>query len=261
MQSSTPNRKPEKYRYGVMIGTIVTIVPILFFFYLIAFTESFCKRPKIENIRVIVSYPIINDKKELIYYPDTIPIYFYKNIFFYELPYDNILIKYEKAVGVSRKYRLFAQKINQPYGFLFNSIESDENGIKLLGDSLLNKWAYKTDVSVIADSMILISKESEGPLLKEKYIFSREMPAEGFDTAYLYYNKELNGIKYSYAHRLDILKGAKLYRIELKFNKKFSPKENFIFPKRELSYEIQKCDEEIPKKLVNFIKRTKKELR
>ena len=236
------------------------IIPGIFIVFLTGLYAICSHNKNVREIKIVVNYPLVNEKGELKNLPDTVPILYYKNFILCQLPYQYLFTRNGILKGERKNYRLFFYKQGDLYGTLYDSITTDikNSGTRCLVDSIMRRNVYKTDFTTIADSLQLYSSEKNNISILEKYIYTTRIVEDSFDSIFLFYDKRLNWVDYSWSRRLDSSKGMKLYKIKIFFNTKASDLYKLTMPKREFSYEILSCKKEPSLSIVSFVKKLSK---
>lgn len=231
----------------------------LFWGFILVLLLSFCifskkQTGKIEAVKYIVNYPVLNKEIDLYYNIDTINVYTYKNYIFYELPYQDISIVNSKTTQKKSTY-FFVRKDTAFYGYCYNHFRDNSVSVKYAADSFLRQRAYKNDFSTLPEVMVLNSARNNNEKRVEKYNLLSIEPAEMFDTVFVHYDKQFKNIQFSFAPKLDSINESKIYKVELLFNEKYSKEAKKIFPKRVFSYEMQVIQTSLSTEIEAFIQK------
>lgn len=215
---------------------------IIFIILIISISCKFLKHKDIKPtcIELIVNYPILKPETgQLTNLTDTIPIFYLDNFTLYKLPFTKSIENENGILSVEKAYAYFIHKTKSTCGIWFNSLRDSNNGVLLPVDSVLKKRAYLTDFGILVDSMNKKYSLFENMIYLEKYVFRKKATEMSFDSVYLYYNKHLNEIQYSFSPKLDSVRKLKLFKIRLLYNEANSPLYSFLLPKREFLFEIR----------------------
>lgn len=242
-------------------GVFIYIIKMkpLYWGFILTLLLSFCnsskkQTEKIEAVKYIVNYPVINKEIDFYYNIDTINVYTYKNYIFYELPYQEISIINSKTTQTKSTY-FFVRRDTAFYGYCYNHFRDNSVSVKYAADSFLQQRAYKNDFSTLPEVMVLNSARSNNGKRIEKYNLSSIEPAEMFDTVFVHYDKRFKNIQFSFAPKLDSINDSKINKVELLFNDKYSKEAKKVFPKRIFSYEMQVIQTKLPIEIETFIKK------
>jgi hypothetical protein len=223
-------------------------------FLLLVSCHDIYRGDEIEQLQIIYSYPIISEEKKLHNLYDTVNVYKHKGAVFYEAAYQEINVDSRFNSTLAKKNMLFAHWPGDKYGYIYYNVLEPKHREKANADSLLSKIALKTNLQLVADSMLRIFDSTSSNYRIQKYVFSGVVPAESFDTVVLYYNKGMKGVPYTFTAELDSVSDSKLFKVEFKFNRKWSDENKFLFPERILSYEMVATNRTLLDSLSYFIR-------
>lgn len=215
--------------------------------------HSLLKVNDLHHIKLIVNYPLVEfEENKLSNLKDTIPIYYWENYVFYNIPYKKTFEIDERLINEEVKYSYFLFKKGNIYGYLFNSLDDTSLPQKLQVDSFLFRRAYAAKFDLKFKSLVEVKGDKHNNSLIEKYVPENINNETYFDTIIFYFDKRLNGIDFSFSKDLDSAKEKKLYKVRLLYNEKFSATYQMMVPKREMLFEIQNMPIKNPTALKGF---------
>jgi hypothetical protein len=221
--------------------------------------ESIRKSEGVKKIIMVTNYPIIimndgiHDSINFFNLRDTIWIFYYGNYVLYRLSGTRNL-ETDKKIPGTETWFIFPKK--NTHGFLFNSIDNNNAGVKLKVDSFLINRAYASaNFDIPSDSLFAKAQNNEEKFV-EKY-YTKEHAENYPDSIYYYFTNELKNIDYTFSPKLDSLKNMKLYKVRLLYNETFSLSYKAIIPKREFLFEIREDVIANPKEVINLFEKFK----
>ena len=164
------------------------------------------------------------------------------------IPYEQVKVKMDRKGNITEKKlidwgtrsRYFVYDKNNRYGLLYDSLTVTK-ARKLPVDSLLKK-RLTTNAAMFYnsnDSLVATIRRSE-EILEEKYIPIVKYDETYPDSIYLYYNKQLVDVTFSFSEELDGLKKTKLCKARFIYNPRRAARENIVLPRRELLFQVKK---------------------
>lgn len=212
------------------------------------------KIEKINSICIKTTYPLINPdgRKQIIV--DSTCLYNYNGYNLFQLPYRYILEDENKVLKDEIRYKYFLLTNTSTHGVIYDSIFS-KSGIVAKADTILRGLSNFTfDTICKLSTLYKITENTNKNELLEVYIPKKIATDNIEDTAFMYYAKLYNEIKYSFSPNLDRLKGMKLFKIRLVYNSKYSESFKMHIPSREIIFEFSKIDIKNENDIINFIK-------
>jgi hypothetical protein len=210
------------------------------------------------------------EKGGLINLIDSFFIFYYEDMILYRIPEivefskftsdSNDNIKNQKFIRTETRYSYCIFKKGEATGLLYDSLTST-NYLQFSTDSLLEeKTIFKQGISMESYNISESDTYNDNSILLEKYIPKIKKDETFPDSSYLYFNKELNKINFSFSGKLDSLKGMRLYKFKIIYNP--IPKGIYAFnvPRRELVFEFNEEPVSNPKQIVDFFESYKKRI-
>lgn len=247
----------KKEKHLEIIKTAVAAALMISSLFLVSSTCS--QNPSLKCFSLCFSLPIStykeNDEVKNHNLTDTILIFYYSDLLVYRLlP----TAKWETGENIKGTEPYFIYNKRDSFGILFNSITDSSYGANYRVDSLLFNRGFKgKDLDIPADSLwslVEVKKDNEDVSI-QKYALLKQGDETSIDSIYYYYSKKMKNIEYSFSKKLDSISGMKLFKTRLVFNSKFSRAQNFITPKREISFEIREEKPPNAKEILSLIKR------
>jgi len=237
----------------------VAFSTLFFFIMFSACTNKDVNISPIQQIKLIVNYPMMKGSK-LINLPDTLSIYYYENQIIYNIPHISTFQINDQLIREEITYNYFLYQQGAMHGFLFKNSDDTTQPDKLPVDSFLFSRAYASKFDFDFSKLISRGQTIREDHLLEKYT-PKGIPNENrYDSLYLYYNAKLNHLPYSFSQAVDSLKGRKLYKIRILFNRRFLPGSKMTIPKREFLFEIKEVPLRNPIKVRKIIDSLKLEI-
>jgi hypothetical protein len=210
----------------------------------------------VKRVILYKSFPFMNANNELSYLEDTLSLFYWQNITMCQIPYTFLNVKNFKVVSTENRHVYLIYRQGNTQGHVYNSVNEDiTNGEKRGVDSIVKKYVFSNDVSAVKDSLRFVNSTKKGATSIETYVpdmaYNNPMM---FDSIYLYYNKNLADIPFSFSRKIDSVYKTKIYRYDVIFNPKYSPEDNYTFPKRQASYKFEVSEAFNDQKTADFMK-------
>ncbi|PWS28072.1 hypothetical protein DHW03_10985 [Pedobacter yonginense] len=159
----------------------------------------------------------------------------------------------ENSLIVDTLYKYFLFNQSRKHGLLIDSLRSI-NGKVFSVDSLRNvkRWGnFNLDSFKL---VAVINNPNLHQVIAEKYHKpNKDLSDENDpDSLYLFYDKSLNNIPFSFSSKIDEEKKAKLSKIQVVFNSRKSDKFMLTLPRRAYSFEIVRAQIKDRKKILDF---------
>jgi hypothetical protein len=198
---------------------------------------------------------------------DTIPIYYYKDLIAYQLPFEfdsSNLTYHVKADSISEKhiltetrYNYFVYRNGSQTGMWYFSIDQLDSHKSLSVDSILKIKSKPENLqSIIFNSSdSLLNKMDIDNGFIEKFVPRSKTDESYCDTFLLYYSRSMRSIPFSLSPFLDSLTNTKLYKLKLVYNEMYSQQYSVTMPRRDIVYEIEPINSTTPHKIKGLFKR------
>ena len=198
-----------------------------------------------ENINKFILFynvPIVKLNGDLQNITDTLIIYTKNDLSLYALPYNYSIDDGNKLTLEETRFRYFIFRANEPFGYYFDSLYS-QNPLKMNVDSLLKEKAFTATnyYDRINDSLIIKIQNQDNIPLIEKYIPKTKHDNSYADTTIFYYSKKLKNLDYSFSKDLEKERTLRISKVQMVFNNYFDKLYNIELPEREFSFELSEC--------------------
>lgn len=191
----------------------------------------------IEGVKLNVKYAIIQNG-EVTYYPDTIPIFYFKNYVMYNVPRTKTFSLNGELIREEFIFDSFVFESGNKFGFFFREGEDSSKPAKLNVDSFLFERAYRSGFEFDFSDLTLVEKTENKQGVTENYI--PKAGTQGFDSLTLSFDKSYKNVLFSFNPRLDSSRESKLVRISMIFGESYSEEYNMKLPRRDFKFEIKK---------------------
>lgn len=223
-----------------MKGAIISFVP---FFLTAVIVNFFCETVSVTKTvnaaQIITSFPVVSSDGEVVYMPDTVVIYYYKQAVVIQLPFEKLNVINGELVSRKKQYRYFYYHEGEKRGFLYDTLNKHKRLVMGLSvDSIKRNHACVLKLKQAIDSASLVASGKEGAEFLKRYAFNKTLQKEGLDSLYLYANKRYNEIRHSLDPLFEAAEG-KVYKAVFIFREYFDSTIQSLIPKRELTYKIE----------------------
>lgn len=214
----------------------------------------------IQEVRLTADYPVIYQKEEIKHLRDSILIYYINKHFIFNLPYFDLLQLQGNTTEVKKyNYFLFSNGSKEGY-YIFS--DTSRGVLKLTVDSILEKYAFITSSNLFEfDGLKQLKDRWEGKSLVKVFYPNGIIGTGMFDSAYYYFKKDWNFIKFSISKKSDSITQMKLYEERFLFKGGYDSSIKATIPEREIiiKFNINSHPDKlyIQKKLNFLLKRVK----
>jgi hypothetical protein len=207
------------------------------------------------SVKVMSVLPGLDDSGNLIYDTVASEIYYYKNLAVYikkdrllkaEQEYNNREYSFALSEsGVKLKYII--RENNEPWGYLFESINANDHGSRINIDSFLSKSVvtgldryYSKRELLNVDSLVYPITKVRENVYVEKYYTKNVNDETQNDSVFYYYTTGLNDCNFSFIPKLDSASRMKLFKVTYFFRKRILNSNNVLLPEREWTFLVEK---------------------
>ncbi len=223
----------------------------------------------ISAIRVTSSLPGVDSQGQMIRHEDTLAVFYYKDLVMYQISilntYSNTVlnksgdVESETLTGVKLVYKYFVFKKGDPFGIIFDSIDS-KWGKRISVDSFLmsntvtsfDKFYRRKRLN---DSLIGIADERGGDIVVEKYIPKMKLDISKSDSTLLYLNRRLKGIGFSFSNEVDSVRKSKLVQVRIIFSTQLDKVDPYLRQRREILFKLEEVKVKNSEAILKLFKR------
>ena len=243
-----------------MYKTIQCILSLTFLLYK---NSTSCNKkqidPQIRQIHVVYNTPIVNWDSTVTDINIAYDAYYYGEYFLYKLPYHFDSLYNGQLVFEEWRYNFFVFQKDSTVGYYYYLDPLDTRREKRFSvDSVLAKNTYENPGY---DSLINRKPDSayydKEANLVNLYLFPPEKKRPENNKYYLYYTRELKGIKETFSRKLDSLKQMKLFRVKIVAGGGWYEEYKIAFPKRQYLLEMREIPVENKEEVLKYFDRYK----
>lgn len=226
--------------------------------------------PGIRAITLSYKFELLKpDDSEIYILSDSLRFYFFNELTLCRIytPYQLFSVNMDKEGNITERKLIdssvrssyFIYTKNNSCGLLYDSLTA-AGARRLTVDSLLKK-RLTTNARMFYnsnDSLVATIRRTKN-ILEEKYVPIVKYDDTYPDSIYLYYNRQLGNIVFSFSEELDRLKKTKLCKARFIYNPRPAGRYPIDLPRRELLFQIEEAPITDQNEVIDLFERFKKD--
>ena len=201
------------------------------------------KKNTIGKYQLEYTMPIVKDDGSVFILNDKIQVFQNNDFSLYRLPHFYTLEKDQKLLKEETRYSVFVFKKGGRFGDYYKDDSTGSSVKKENVDSVLIQRAFSTMDFYNPELLNMINRSNDANVITQIYVPKKKEEELGYDSIYVFFNKQAVGIDYSLSKKLDTIANYKLYKFNIICSPFYSKKYSLSFPRQEFIFELTRFNE------------------
>lgn len=187
--------------------------------------------------------PIIKDDGSVFILNNKIQVLQKNSFVLYRLPYFYTLEKDNNLLKDETRYSIFVFRKGSKFGDYYKDDSTGSSVKRENVDSVLIQRAFSTMDFYIPELLNLIKRSKDADVITQIYVPKKKEEELGYDSIFVFYNRQAVGIDYSLSKKIDTIANYKLYKFNIICSPFYSKKYSLNFPRQEFIFELTRFNE------------------